>query len=440
VGALEGAVGGAIAEVPVYAMRTSEQADFDMGDALLDVSLGGITGAGLHTTVGAAGEGIEFFRARNSPIAKSPGLSYGERVIEMRAGQRVLNTDRAAADYAQIEGTEGGRTLNTDIARELSPEYRGDRTLAAAVHEPSSYLVKQLYARRLAEAPKADEAAEVLFTAGGAGAGKSSSLDLIQKSGEKKPQIVYDTNLDSLAGSVSKIEQALAAGKAVHIAYTYRDPVEALTQGALPRAMKMGRTVPLDTHAKTHVGSAETIKALAEKYKDDPRVRIDIIDNSRGRGKAELSSVDALPTLEYNSVREQLRTALEAERAAGRISDAVYRGTAGNSAVSGAGRRAGAADGRGAEPARPRGNDAQVLDETAAERAALATPAVREAALRAAVGQAVTGDPINVDSIYANDAKSALAAATSTREAPDREYVQQRRRPRPRSPTSRPIG
>lgn len=433
VGAAEGALGGALAEIPVAIMRNSEQADYGMADALLNVALGTVVGSGLHTTVGTAGEGIETFRARRSPIQKGSGLSYGERIIEMRAGRRVLNTDSAERAYAEIEGADGGRVLNTDLVRELSPDYQADRTLANAVHEPSSFLTKQLYARRLAEEPKAGEEAEVLFTAGGAGAGKSTALEMIEKSREGgRPQIIYDTNLDKLAGSVQKIEQALAAGKRVNIAYTYRDPVEALTKGALKRAMKKGRTVPLETHAQTHVGAAATIKALAEKYKDDPRVRIDVIDNSRGPGKQVLSSMEAIPALEYNRVREDLHQALEAEHAAGRISDAVYRGTLAGSGVSGQVRRAGSAHGRGAQAA-PAGSRFQVLNETAAERAAVAPPQVREAALRASVGQAVTGDPVNVDAILnRGTAENAFTEALATNKGPgstlDPEYAGARAR------------
>jgi hypothetical protein len=67
VGALEGAAGAAIAEVPIYAMRTQEQADYDMVDSLLNVALGGVVGSGLHTTVGTVGEVL----ARRMPSRES---------------------------------------------------------------------------------------------------------------------------------------------------------------------------------------------------------------------------------------------------------------------------------------------------------------------------------------------------------------------------------
>lgn len=414
VGAAEGIAGAALVEPLTYTMRSSEQADYSMADSLLNVALGGVVGAGLHVTVGTTGEGIESILARRSLIPRAVGLSAPDRLVESRLAKKVEgNLDGAIADYGKIVGTDGGRLLNTDLARELSPEYRADRTRSAAVHEPASYLVKQIYERKLAEAPEADEDPLVVFSAGGTGAGKTTGLDLLADVDPtiKRAQIIYDTNMNTLASAAAKVDQALAAGKEVQIVYTWRDPVDALNKGALPRAMRMGRTVPINEHAKTHVGAVSTIKALQERYANDPRVRIQVIDNSHGRGRARLGNVEQLPGLEYTRVRDDLLANLEAERRAGRISEAVYRGTLGGEQPPGAVRPNRAVDRREPQP-QDRGQGLNPLLPTAAERADLATPEVREAALRAAVGQAVTGDPINVDPILsARDSAEALRMA-----------------------------
>lgn len=388
-GAVEGAAGAALLEPFIYTMRTAEQADYDMVDSLMNVAFGGATGAGLHTTVGTTGELIGTALTERK-IPRAPELSASDRVIERRLARRIAqNVQRAMEEYARLDGADGGRILNTDLARELSAEYRADRTRSAAVHEPASWLVKRMYERRLSEAPGPGQDNLVIFSAGGTGAGKTSGLELMGPA-VSRAQIIYDTNMNGLKSAVAKIDQALEAGKEVRIVYTWRDPVDALVNGALTRAMRMGRTVPLDEHARTHVGAARTIKELAEHYAGDPRVSIDVIDNSHGRGKARLGEIADIPELDYNRVREDLRQALEAEYAAGRISDAVYRGTAGKSAADRAGNRAG--DDRVPEPGDP-----------AADRVAAASPEAQQAALRAAVGQAVTGQPINVEPILAAD-------------------------------------
>jgi hypothetical protein len=70
VGAIEGAAGAAIGEVPIYAMRTQEQADYDTTNSLLNVAFGGVVGAGLHTTVGSAAELISRRLPQRVPVQR----------------------------------------------------------------------------------------------------------------------------------------------------------------------------------------------------------------------------------------------------------------------------------------------------------------------------------------------------------------------------------
>jgi hypothetical protein len=268
--------------------------------------------------------------------AESRLRALGVREADL-AGEMQARIDSdfvgARAEYDALPDSNGGQILNTDLARELSPAYRADRTLSSDVHEPSSAFVKRLYADKLAQPTPDGKVPEVLFTAGGTGAGKSTGLRLLGDA-TSKSEIIYDTNMNTLKSAVEKIEQALATGRQVRILYTFRDPVEALTGGALPRAMRMGRTVPLKEHARTHQGSAETIREIAKKYAGDDRVELIVIDNSKGKNKAEISSLDKLPRQDYNGIKEKLYAALEAEHQAGRISDQVRRGTQGSEAGS----------------------------------------------------------------------------------------------------------
>jgi len=255
--------------------------------------------------------------------------------IQSRFADQIAGDYKGSVQrYNQLEDAEGGKVLNTDTARELSSDYLQDRTQAAAVHEPSSWFIKRRFAEMLSEPPKPGETDSVLFMGGGAGAGKSSAIKNIPAVNQFKndAQIVYDTNLANAKKSIQKIDQALAAGKTVRIAYVWRDPTESLTVGALPRAMGQekkfgsGRTVPIGEHVNTHVHSNEAIRQVAEHYKGDSRVEVMIIDNSRGRGNAALITLDELPKIEYNSVAGVANEALEREYKAGKISESVYRG------------------------------------------------------------------------------------------------------------------
>src|SRR3546814_14022965 len=79
----------------------------------------------------------------------------------------VRDPDALAREYAAIEDTKGGTVLNTDLARELSPEYLANRTRSADVHEAASDTVKTLYESKLAQPTPEGLDRAVLFTAGG---------------------------------------------------------------------------------------------------------------------------------------------------------------------------------------------------------------------------------------------------------------------------------
>lgn len=293
----------------------------------------------------------------------------------------VDDPEQLLRDYAQLEDSNGGTVLNTDTARELSPEYLADRTRSADVHEAASDTVKTIYESKLAKPTPEGFDNVVLFTAGGTGAGKTTA---IKDAGGAfgKPEIVYDTNMNTLSSAVDKIEQALAAGRNVEIAYVYRDPVEALTGGAIPRAQRQaekfgtGRTVPLGEHAKTHEGVRPTMEALAERYANDDRVAITAIDNSRGRGQSQIVPLESLPKGADNNLRERLQEALD-EAHAGGLAEDLYRGFSAEGRPADAPRTGsdpGAGD--GGQPQSPDRGEVSALETPvqAAQRVAAETP------------------------------------------------------------------
>lgn len=263
------------------------------------------------------------------PMPEAPNLTPAARAVEKRIREKILgDVDAAIAEYGRLKDSQGGKVLNTDVARELSPDYRGDRSaLSAAVHEPSSWLVKEIYRRKLAEEPGPGEQPVVLFTAGGTGAGKTTAITGLMGKRLSEAQIVYDTNMNNVDGAVSKIDAALAAGKRVDIVYVHRDAVDSLVNGALPRAAKIGRTVPIVEHARTHSGAPDVMKKVAEIYASDPRVSVVAIDNSKGKGNLGVMPVDKLPTVSYHKTLARVYEALESEYANGKISRQIYEGT-----------------------------------------------------------------------------------------------------------------
>lgn len=262
-------------------------------------------------------------------IERTPSLPYQESIIEKQSAIHAeKNTEALYKEYK----TKFGKVLNTDNARELFPAYNASKaaraTYSPAVHEPASSLVKNFYARELADNVGKGNG-KVLFMSGGTGAGKTTAVEYNVGDHYSKFPIVYDTNMNKLDSAVQKIEQAKDAGYKVVIAHVYRSPVESMVEGSLPRAMRVGRTVPLAEHVNTHLGSDQTIRQLAEHYKGDPDVKILIIDNSHGKGKGRLIPFDQLPKIRYNEyqLRNQLRRELDNEYAKGHITKTIYNAT-----------------------------------------------------------------------------------------------------------------
>lgn len=262
-------------------------------------------------------------------IPKGKNLTPEEQVIETKFADTVKQDPEAAVAAYRKENTrpDGTLVINTDSARELSPDYVADRTQSAAVHEPSSFIANQTFEAALKEPAPDGTRNTVLFTAGGTGAGKTVGSAVLGDA--KPPQILYDNNMSSYGSSVDKIEKALAAGKQVEIQYVHRDAMDAFANGMLPRAMRMGRTVPIESHTDTHTGAPETILKLADKYEGDPRVQIRVIDNTKGLGKAEIGSLDLLRNLDHTGLSERLNKEADDQFTAGKISPEVYRGVTG---------------------------------------------------------------------------------------------------------------
>jgi hypothetical protein len=319
--------------------------------------------------------------------------------LTTRFATQLAEYETARSEYAALPETKGGKVISVDEARELSPDYREDRSRSAEVHEPASALAKRMYADRLKLTPEEAGGEVVMFTAGGTGAGKTTAL---RDAGfdVDSPHTVYDTNMNGYESSKTKIEQALAAGRPVEIVFVYRDPLESLTGGALPRAERMGRTVTAEAHAETHNNALPSVIRLAEDYKVDPRVRFTVVDNSLGKGNAKLSTLAEIAPKHYTVSTEEIRNVTEAEFEAGRIGEKTRSGTRGISQADRPG------NGRRAEQGRDAGQVAltQALDQNPDLQIATEDGTVRAADAATRADEAVT---------RANDDAQAFGAAVS---------------------------
>ena len=296
-----------------------------------DVNQAYATVAGNMYTALAGRLGVTPEQAYQRYPLKLDGTSVGEMTQNKEdlngELQRKIDADfeGAVAEYSADKETNGGQVLNTDLARELSPGYRKDKSRAAEVHEAASAFIKRLYAAKLKQPVPEGKEPFVLFTAGGTGAGKSTALELLPTL-SATASIVYDGTMSKLDSAEKVIQQALDAGRAVRYVYVFRDPADALANGALPRAVRSGRTAPVDVLHDSHIGARKVVEALVKKYANDPRVQFDFIDNSRGYGNAADVALAEIPQIDENGLKEKLYGIVKDQHRTGKISDAIARG------------------------------------------------------------------------------------------------------------------
>ena len=296
---------------------------------LTDAATTQATRAEAATPAGVAGADTSGVPGARAGAVEAGGLTPAEVTARFDA-QVKGDMDAAIRAYEQLPDTKGGKIVNTDEARALSPDYNASndtRSLfAPAVHDTSSAIAKEQYKRLLA---KPAVTGDVLILAGGGGSGKTSSLESVLPGYEAKFDAIYDTTLSKLDTAVKNIEDALSSGRGVTVAFTARDPFESIANGIIPRAGRTGRTVPLDVAIKAHQDVRTVLPSLMERYADDDRVQFRIVDNTRGPGQARMVDIGELPNFDYNGLAGRAFEAARSAYETGQISEAAFRGLVG---------------------------------------------------------------------------------------------------------------
>lgn len=239
--------------------------------------------------------------------------------IALRFHEQISANPQAAIEqYKLLPETKGGKILNADLVRELSPDYLKDRSLAKNVHEPASALNKVMYQQRLAQ--DAGQEGVWVFTGGGPASGKSAGLS---DAAEDAADLVMDGTLANFDKSVGLIDGAADSGKKIKIVYIDRDPEKAIVQ-MLDRAIEEGRPVPLDVFLDTHRDARQSIKKLTDKYANDPRVDIQIWDNQGGKGDQFLKTIDNLSEMDYDTALKESLKVVDEYYATNKIDQKLY--------------------------------------------------------------------------------------------------------------------
>lgn len=237
-------------------------------------------------------------------------LDFGRRTFE-----------QLQAEYAALRGTNGGRVIDVDMVRELSPEYRADRSLSPQIHGSASALAKKLYAAQLARPAGQEGDGSVLLMAGGGGSGKSSMRQVHLRG--LNPDVTLDGTLSKLKTAQQRVQEALDSGRTVKIFYVYRSP-EKSADGAVERAARTGRPVPVDVLAQAHAGARKVVEELQQEYNGDGRVEIVAVWNNGQESDSRPTALQEVPHVDEDQARQAFREAASRSYASGKISRATF--------------------------------------------------------------------------------------------------------------------
>lgn len=222
-------------------------------------------------------------------------------------------------EYIQKFGNE----VSTDNAIEL---FKGYNKSNYKEFQNPAYDLKNIVLDHLFESRKGVGNNTILITGGGPGSGKSTALGGTVPYKQNYP-IVLDSTLGSIS-SIKDIANMLEKGYKIHIAYVIRDPVVAWKQGVLNR----DRAVPENYHIKVHEKAQKNILELYDKYKNNPNVQIDFIDNTGPAGTAKPVSVDVVRKMQYNKdeIKKQIYESTDKKYNSGSLTEEKYKAFTGD--------------------------------------------------------------------------------------------------------------
>lgn len=304
----------------IMAVTPFAMADFKAwladGDHTRPASDGKAAANGVPATWTLSADGREYTDEHG--FVRGFAMSDGERAVEQAFYDRIrTDLDGLIDQYLSLVlKPKDGKLVDPDKIKELSDEFKADRSLAHAVHEPSSHLSKVIFERLVRE--NIDTPA--VFTAGGGGSGKSEAMPIAQKvAGLSAEGVVFDSTLSAFGSAKKKIDKVLSFGGRVTVVYT-NSPVTK----AFEFAMQRERVVPIRVLSHAHKGASDTIREVVKHYDGNPAVRVIIVNNFGSIEDFHVGTLTDVPVYEYNEVVKTLLEIAQEARNDGRIDDEKF--------------------------------------------------------------------------------------------------------------------
>ena len=267
-----------------------------------------------------------------------PQSAPGQMLSEQQINE-FYEAEDISQRYEQMEGTEGGRLIDTDMFRELLPQYAASREGAmiySAATDKAAGLAAQRQYEKILKEPH--DGGYVAILAGGPASGKS---EYRKSRGETADaDVTFDGTGANYKYTKDRIDKAVASGRKVLMTFVYNDFNEALERNAA-RFKEGGRLVDPDFMAQAHVKSLDTFLKLTEEYQGSGNVGFEVFD-ARGF-KFEPMSLEKLSDLRYdkNKTVEEAISELEGQANERLRSEVAEAGAARESARQGNGKNQG---------------------------------------------------------------------------------------------------
>ncbi len=219
------------------------------------------------------------------------------------------NKERIVFDYIN----KHGNNISTDKFKEYFKDVGYDRTDSRPYQEAAGGIAIE-YLYRLADEAKGS-GNQIIFTAGGTGSGKSSS---VSEEAKKSAVAVFDSMLKHFEKNIKLIQDMLDRGLKVKVNFVLRNPYHAFIDGVLERALEeksedYRRIVAVIEHVNIHKDSLENIFKLIEHFGD--KVEFKLWDNRGEKGRLKPISLDNLKSVSYDylGIRKELLDYVRAE-------------------------------------------------------------------------------------------------------------------------------
>ena len=237
--------------------------------------------------------------------------------------------ERFLAAYCLDSRSFQGRYVNSDLMKEMFPEYNASKEHRNRYNLPVHNAAAVLAAAQFRAAVGDDSVPErtnALFLTGVPGAGKTAAVLAYRDQFPQGARILYEGQLSDPVNSIPKFEAALGLGLDVEIVAIHVSSEQALANTIL-RFEREGRGATIEALARIQGFLPSGLKQISTRF--DNKIGFSVVDKRGTMGLIWLRGWEALPLLEsegnYEHIKRKLTETLEAHHSAGLISAGAYR-------------------------------------------------------------------------------------------------------------------